>query len=236
MKRAFALFMALIMILSLCACGKKKNTKTEDKTPTEVETKEDVNSTAEDKTENKEEKTPDTPAAPQPKQEHVHSYSDRVVREASCESSGQVDHVCSCGDSYATYTDPLGHNFSGGTCTRCGTKITSLCSVSSINCPDKLTYHFTNQYGIEIKTNPLYNLSVSDVYFEARGDDVVLHLTLTGRVSSNVADGDGFGYVVLGGNGSGKILIPASSDKNYTQYFEFTGITPGSYTISIEDF
>lgn len=232
MKRVFAFIMALVMMLSLCSCGNKKNTKVEDKNPTGVETKDDANLP----TENTEEKNPDAPTISQPKPEHTHSYSDQVVQEASCESGGQINHVCSCGDSYTTSTDALGHDFSGGICTRCGMRITSLCSVSSINCPDKLTYHFINQSGIEVKSHPLYNLSVSDVYFEARGDDVVLHLTLNGRVSSNVADGDGFGYVVLGGNGSGKILIPASSNKNYMHYFEFTDITPGDYTISIEDF
>lgn len=245
MKKLLSVLLALVMAISLCACASSTNDDGENNESNLEET--DAPNSAENPSDTDEPNTeapadnPSTPASnPQseaPKTEkHTHSYKSSVSKEATCEQSGQMRYVCSCGDSYTESIAVLGHNFSNGICSRCGTDITSLCSVSSINCPDQLTYHYKNSAGIEINTHPIRSLSVSNVYFESRGNDVVLHLTLTGTVSSNVADGDGFGYVVLGGNGSGRILIPAGSSKSYSHNFEFTGITPGVYTISVEDF
>lgn len=51
---------------------------------------------------------------------HVHSYA-AVTTEPTCTESGFTTHVCACGDSYTdSYTDPLGHNWKGLGCTRCG--------------------------------------------------------------------------------------------------------------------
>lgn len=239
MKRIAALFLTIILLMSLCACGNSQ--------------KKDDSADPADKESSEVQETPDnsegTPAAdpepapsegdkpaPSPPEKHTHSYSRGSVIDATCEQKGEITYVCACGDSYVECTDALGHSFNGGVCSRCGASVVSLCSVSSINCPSQLTYHHINPAGIEIKTHPIRSLSVTDVYFESRGDDVVLHLAVTGIVSSNVADGDGFGYVTLGGDGSGRIVIPASTSKNYYHEFEFTGITPGSYTISLEDF
>lgn len=266
MKRIVALLLVIILLVSLCSCGNsqkedvipdpvdQENSEVQEKTDELEKTSDNTDPVDQEKPEVQEkadklEKTPDNTdsepeplpaqennaASPQPKK-HTHSYSKASEDKATCEHPGQITYACACGDSYVEYTDALGHSFNSGVCSRCGVNIVSLCSVSSVTCPDQLTYHYVNPSGIEIKTHPIRSLSVSDVYFESRGDDVVLHLAITGTVSSNVADGDGFGYVVLGGDGSGRIEMPAEESKNYYQEFEFTDITPGSYTISLEDF
>ncbi len=51
---------------------------------------------------------------------HIHSY-EAVVTEPTCTEPGYTTHTCACGDSYVDeHTDPLGHDYVDGTCTRCG--------------------------------------------------------------------------------------------------------------------
>ncbi|MBQ6890617.1 MAG: hypothetical protein IJN53_06365, partial [Oscillospiraceae bacterium] len=51
---------------------------------------------------------------------HTHSYSSKVTTAATCEKAGVKTFTCSCGDSYTQAIPALGHNYSGGVCTRCG--------------------------------------------------------------------------------------------------------------------
>ena len=53
---------------------------------------------------------------------HTHNYT-AVVTAPTCTEKGYTTHICSCGNSYKdNYTNALGHNYSGGVCTRCGDK------------------------------------------------------------------------------------------------------------------
>lgn len=50
---------------------------------------------------------------------HEHHYAD-VVTDPTCTEKGYTTHTCACGDvKVDNYTDPLGHNYVGGKCTRC---------------------------------------------------------------------------------------------------------------------
>ena len=51
---------------------------------------------------------------------HQHSYSVKVI-DPTCTDRGYTAYDCICGDSYiANYTDPLGHDYVSGVCSRCG--------------------------------------------------------------------------------------------------------------------
>lgn len=231
--------MILIMTICICSCGAPSDDISN--ADSSLEQEENTNIPNEDTDIPNENINTPNDSSPEPQEEskpspHTHSYSSSVIQDASCTQDGSIQYICSCGDSYTEYIPALGHSFSQGICSRCGVDAVNLCSVSSIYCPDRLTYHYINPAGIEIESHPIKNLSVTDVYFAHQGDDIILHLTLNGTVSSNVADGDGFGYVTLGGDRSGQITIPASSTKSYSHEFFFTNITPGSYSISIDDF
>ena len=51
---------------------------------------------------------------------HTHNYI-ATVTESTCTAKGYTTYNCECGRKYvADYTDPLGHNFDGKVCLRCG--------------------------------------------------------------------------------------------------------------------
>ena len=51
---------------------------------------------------------------------HEHSY-EAVVTAPTCTEGGYTTYTCACGESYvADETEPLGHDYVDGTCTRCG--------------------------------------------------------------------------------------------------------------------
>ena len=51
---------------------------------------------------------------------HVHAYN-AVVTAPTCTEEGYTTYTCACGDSYiADRTEPLGHNWQGAVCGRCG--------------------------------------------------------------------------------------------------------------------
>ena len=55
-------------------------------------------------------------------EEHEHVYTAESTVEPDCTNQGYTKHICGCGHSYnSDYTDPLGHDFVGGKCTRCET-------------------------------------------------------------------------------------------------------------------
>ena len=54
------------------------------------------------------------------KERHKHEYI-KEVTQPTCTVKGFSTYNCGCGKSYVTdYTDPLGHNFDGKVCLRCG--------------------------------------------------------------------------------------------------------------------
>lgn len=65
----------------------------------------------------KEEKTETIPKL---EKKHEHTYESKTEREPSCTVSGIVSHTCSCGDSYETQLDALGHNMENHICKTCG--------------------------------------------------------------------------------------------------------------------
>lgn len=55
-----------------------------------------------------------------PAERHGHEYIETVT-EPTCTARGYTTFTCSCGKSYVgNYTDPLGHDFVGDVCSRCG--------------------------------------------------------------------------------------------------------------------
>lgn len=51
----------------------------------------------------------------------MHSYDQVVVTAPTCTESGYTTHTCSCGEDFISdLTDALGHDYVGGTCSRCG--------------------------------------------------------------------------------------------------------------------
>ena len=53
---------------------------------------------------------------------HEHSYT-ALVTEPSCTDPGYITYTCECGDTYVSdHTDPLGHDWHGTDCSRCGEK------------------------------------------------------------------------------------------------------------------
>ena len=53
-------------------------------------------------------------------EEHVHEYTDEITKEATCTKDGVRTYTCSCGDSYTETIEATGHNYSNGSCTKCG--------------------------------------------------------------------------------------------------------------------
>ena len=54
------------------------------------------------------------------RERHKHEYI-RVVTEPTCTAKGYSTYTCECGSKYVTdYTDPLGHDYDGDKCLRCG--------------------------------------------------------------------------------------------------------------------
>ena len=52
--------------------------------------------------------------------DHEHKYTDTVI-PPTCTERGCTVHLCACGDKREdSYTPPLGHNYKGGICVRCG--------------------------------------------------------------------------------------------------------------------
>ena len=91
MKKIVSLLLAIMMVLSLAACGGNENT-TDITDISSTEQNLDVSSTTTE---------PNVPI-------HTHSYSN-----ATCTAPAK----CSCG---ATEGEALGHSFNNGSCTRCG--------------------------------------------------------------------------------------------------------------------
>ena len=147
MKRILVLLLALTLILSVAACGKKvdggqdsitesslNTTDTSDATEesaadTTEETTDSTGSTDTTETTDTTESTDETepggvtdentePDTPAPP--HTHEYRSAVTTQPGCESEGVKTFTCSCGDSYTKTVAAIGHSYADGTCANCG--------------------------------------------------------------------------------------------------------------------
>ena len=51
---------------------------------------------------------------------HVHSYSETIIKEPTCTEAGEKTYACDCGYSYTETIPATGHNYVDGICTECG--------------------------------------------------------------------------------------------------------------------
>lgn len=136
MKKILALLLALVMLLTLAACGEDKTETPESTTSTPSSSvpatsvpastgSSEGTSQAPDPTPPTSE-TPDTqapttqppatpPATTPPSTEvpHTHSYSSKVTTAATCDKEGVKTFTCSCGKSYTESIKATGHSMSG---------------------------------------------------------------------------------------------------------------------------
>lgn len=54
--------------------------------------------------------------------EHTHSYTETIIKAATCTESGEKNLTCSCGDTKTESIPATGHNYGDGECTNCGDK------------------------------------------------------------------------------------------------------------------
>lgn len=119
-KLKFVSLLLLVLVLSLCvvACNKKADTPTEESTSSVMQD-----------SKNSKSETKSTTSALDTSITHTHSYSETIVKNATCVEKGQKKFTCSCGDSYTQDIPVLTtHTWDAGTvtlepgCTTVGTK------------------------------------------------------------------------------------------------------------------
>lgn len=54
--------------------------------------------------------------------DHTHEYTETILREVTCTSSGSIEYTCSCGLKYKETIYPKGHNFIDYICSVCGSE------------------------------------------------------------------------------------------------------------------
>ena len=131
MKKILAILLAIVMVFSLCACGKEQKAEkycfncgkgiTENADFCEqcgANVKENGNENSRDITSTT--VTSNNLATNNSNGSlHTHSYSKKVTT-ATCTQQGYTMYTCTCGHSYKDgYTDPT-HSYSNNKCTRCG--------------------------------------------------------------------------------------------------------------------
>lgn len=109
MKKLLCMLLAILMVLSLCACA--GNTEGGSQQGTENNTTEGsvAETTEEVVPETTEQVVPETTV-------HEHTYEEKVTKEASCKEKGVKTFTCACGDSYTEDIKKLSHKYSDATC------------------------------------------------------------------------------------------------------------------------
>lgn len=197
MRRLFALVLALVMLLTLAACGENEEV-TPESTETTTDTAATTNTTQEETQASTQSPTDGTigdeapteinpPATTEPsavtepsetepqlttppstEAVHTHNYTSKIVTAPTCTEKGYTTYTCSCGDSYtADEVDAAGHSYANATCTTAQTCSCGATSGSALG-------HYFNQ-GICTRcsaTDPDYteqDTSSKTVYITATG-------------------------------------------------------------------
>ena len=56
-------------------------------------------------------------------EEHIHSYTEEIIKEPTCLEKGAKTFSCVCGDNYTEEISALGHDYENYICIRCGVEI-----------------------------------------------------------------------------------------------------------------
>lgn len=72
---------------------------------------------------------------------HQHSYVSKVIKQATCTSTGTKEYRCSCGESYTETIDRTSHSYSSATCTSA-----KKCTVCGATLGEPLGHSFSNGY------------------------------------------------------------------------------------------
>lgn len=138
------------------------------------------------------------------KSTHQHSYIGKVIKQATCTSTGTKEYRRSCGESYtetisrtdhsyssatctsakkctvcgATSGEPLGHNFSNGYCTRCNTADPTPKKTLKIPSVPLSTKHFIGEVFIS-------SIKITDVKYEFHDEMEQLIIYLSGEKTSD---------------------------------------------------
>lgn len=106
-------------------------------------------------------------------EECKHSYT-AVVTVPTCMEEGYTTHTCeNCGESFIDgHTDPLGHDFVDGVCSRCGAVevIVELGDVNGDGRVDTTDAKLVMQYDLGMFGDAALNMSVADVNGDGRVD------------------------------------------------------------------
>ncbi|MBQ6890526.1 MAG: family 43 glycosylhydrolase, partial [Oscillospiraceae bacterium] len=113
---------------------------------------------------------------------HTHSYSSSVTTAATCTSAGVRTYSCSCGSSYTEAIAALGHNYSGGSCTRCGAADPNSGSQDT-GTYDRVTVHDPSI----VEANGMYYIFGSHMAW-AKSSDLRSWTTFTTNVNTNYAN------------------------------------------------
>lgn len=129
MKKMLCALLAVLMLLSLCACAADQGQQTPANTTgsqTENETTTVPETTVEETT------APETTA-------HEHKYTEKVTKEATCSAKGEKTFTCECGDSYTKEIKKLDHEYSKATC-----KKPKTCKVCGKTSGDKASHKYSS--------------------------------------------------------------------------------------------
>lgn len=120
-KKYKALFILLMFVILLGACGNRENQKqneTAKKDNTTIEESKTTEKEVEIEAENQENETTETTESTM---DHIHSYTTKLVA-VTCAKDGYTLNCCECGDSYKTDTiKSTGHSYGGWNTTKAAT-------------------------------------------------------------------------------------------------------------------
>jgi hypothetical protein len=255
MKKLFALILALVMVLSLAACGgDKDNTVADGNTEPTGNTTGTVNNSTESTQGTTDSTTPSatepptttapattppaitppattppatTPPATQP--DHAHSYA-LTVTAATCTAQGYTTYTCSCGHSYtADYTNPKNHSYSkkvtAATCTAQG-YTTYACSCG---------HSYVSDYVNPSHSYSNYACSKCGTVDKSHAYEYLMEWVKT----NGTRDGENIEYVFEGKNNAAHCLGLTYSAKNnylYVWYYDATSGYSSLTSIFLNDY